>query len=103
MLNRSGGYPSFRDDEIFIAIVPLFNANEGRNVVNEELRNVILEFICNTKFGKTRKEINEYIYPKISGSKSSKNNKIRTTLTYLRKKQMIVNIGSDTNSVWVKK
>lgn len=99
----SGGYPSFRDDEIFIAIVPLFNANEERNVVNEELRNVILEFICNTKFGKTRKEINEYIYPKISGSKSSKNNKIRTTLTYLRKKQMIENIGSDTNSVWVKK
>ena len=33
----------------------------------------------------------------------TKNNKVRTSLTYLRKKDLIENKGLDTKSVWVAK
>ena len=33
----------------------------------------------------------------------TKNNRVRTALTYLRKKQFIENTSSDTKSIWVSK
>ena len=33
----------------------------------------------------------------------TKNNRVRTALTYLRKKEFIENISSDTKSIWVSK
>lgn len=33
----------------------------------------------------------------------TKNNRVRTSLTYLRKKEFIENISSDTKSIWVSK
>ena len=32
-----------------------------------------------------------------------KNNRVRTSLTYLRKKGLIENLGSDTKSIWIVK
>ncbi len=32
-----------------------------------------------------------------------KNNKVRTSFTYLRKNDLIKNVGSDTKSVWIAK
>lgn len=53
--------------------------------------------------GITRQEINEYIYPILNDKKEIMNNRVRTTLTYLRKKQYIENLGSDTKSKWSSK
>ena len=33
-------------------------------------------------------------------NKESMNNRVRSTLTYLRKKELIENYGSDTKSLW---
>ena len=33
----------------------------------------------------------------------TKNNRVRTALTYLRKNDFIENIGSDTKSIWISK
>lgn len=33
----------------------------------------------------------------------TKNSRVRTALTYLRKKGLIENIGSDTKSIWIAK
>ena len=35
--------------------------------------------------------------------KNDMNNKVRTTLTYLKKKDLIKNLRSDTKSMWGKK
>ena len=36
--------------------------------------------------GRTRQEINNYIYSQINDDLKTKNNRVRTSLTYLRKK-----------------
>lgn len=51
----------------------------------------------------TRQEINNYIYPKLQEDLKTKNSKIRTTLTYLRKKDLIENKGSDSKPIWIVK
>ena len=76
---------------------PLINNN------NNNLKELILNFIKASSEGKTRQEINNYIYPKMNGDLVTKNNKVRTSLTYLRNKDLIENKGSDTKSVWVAK
>ena len=45
-------------------------------------------------------EIDEYIEQE---DLEIKNSRVRTSLTYLRKKDLIENIGSDTKSVWIAK
>lgn len=99
----SGAEPTFRDDEIFKATIPLNISNDlNANLSNNEIRNIILNFI-KVNNGVTRKQINELIYPKLSGPNSLKNNKIRTCLTYLKNKNLIDNAGSDTKPIWVVK
>lgn len=73
----------------------------GQSLNNKELRNTILAFIKDSSNGRTRQEINNYIYPKMNGDMTFKNNKIRTSLTYLRKKGLIKNKNTYTNPVWI--
>ena len=40
---------------------------------------------------------------KMNDNFETKNSRVRTSLTYLRKKDLIENIGSDTKSIWVAK
>ena len=64
---------------------------------------MILAFIKESSDGRTRQEINDYIYPQMNEDLATKNSRVRTSLTYLRKKDLIENIGSDTKSVWIAK
>ena len=97
-----GEEPSFKDDEIFIANVPLSNkSNNERFIDSNQLRELVLAFIKESPNGRTRQEINNYIYPQMNEDLRAKNNRVRTTLTYLRKKDLIENISSDTKSIWI--
>ena len=100
----SNNEPIFKDDEIFTAIISL---NKGKlkkvRVSNENIRNMILQLLQSSNNGKTRKELNEYIYPKISGDLSEKSSKVKAALTYLRRKNLIKNVGTDVKSIWVAK
>lgn len=97
----SGTKPEFKDGEIFKVNIPL--VKEQRNIdfilTKEKLRELIYEFIKNSE-GRSRKEINDYIYPMFNMEKNDMNNKVRTTLTYLKNKKLIKNLGSDTKSKW---
>lgn len=99
-----GGEPSFRDDEIFVANIPLTGQNSGINSINNnELKNIIYIFIKETANGRTRQEINEHVYSKMNSDLEIKNNRVRTALTYLRKRNLIENIGSDAKPIWIAK
>lgn len=66
-------------------------------------KELILTFIKESSGGRSRQEINDYIYPQMNDNLEIKNSRIRTSLTYLRKKDLIENIGSDTKSIWIAK
>lgn len=88
--------PSFKDDDVFKVVIPL----ENESSVNKlKIRELIFDFIVNSN-GRTRKEINDYIYPKIISDVSKKDNKVRAALTYLRNKDLIKNVGTDSNPLW---
>jgi len=97
----SGGIPIFKDDEIFKVIVPLIKTTKNGEsyITSSKLKDILLEFITNSN-GKTRQEINDYIYPILNEEISSMNNRVRASLTYLKKKGFIDNLGSDTKSLW---
>ena len=67
------------------------------------MKELILAFIKESSAGRTRQEINDYIYPQMNDNFETKNSRVRTALTYLRKKGLIENIGSDTKSIWIAK
>lgn len=101
----TGGIPCFKDDDIFKVVVPL-EANkmvtEQENNLNlDETKEKLYNFI-KEKGVVTRKEINSYISPmiKVKNTKDL-NNKIRYMLTYLKKKNLIENIGADKKPQWV--
>lgn len=99
-----GGVPIFKDDEIFIANVPITNENDNLKYINNnKLKELIFDFIKEFSNGRTRQEINDYIYPQMRENLKTKNNRVRTSLTYLRKKNMIENIGSDAKPIWIAK
>ena len=99
-----GGEPLFKDDEIFVATIPLTNKSSNSGFINNnKLKELILAFIKESSDGRTRQEINDYIYPQMNEDLEIKNSRVRTSLTYLRKKDLIENIGSDTKSVWIAK
>ena len=100
----SGGAPLFKDDEIFVATIPLTaEGNDGSFITNKKLKELILEYITSSSHGRTRQEINNYIYPQMNDNIETKNSRVRTSLTYLRTKGYIENIGSDTKSIWIAK
>ena len=98
----SGGIPEFKEDEIFKVKIPLSKIKEKEYVTSQELKNLLFEFISNSE-GKTSKEINDYIYPFLNGAITGMDSRVRTALTYLRKKGFIENAGSDTKPYWIKK
>lgn len=98
----SNSVPDFKDNDIFKVRIPL--TEEKRNfkeeVSIEELREIILVFIKKSK-GRTRKEINEYVYSVLNNNSKIVNNRIKTTLAYLRKKGHIENSGSSASPIWI--
>ena len=98
----NGAQPSFRDDETFIASIPLCNEINNNDIDNNKLKELILSYIKSSlENGRTRREINNYIYPLMNEELRIKNSKVRTTLTNLRKNNLIENIGSDTKPIWI--
>ena len=100
----SNSEPIFKDDEIFTAIIPLNELeNHDYSISTKNLKKIIFSYIEKSKEGRTRKEINQYVYPLMTGENKIKNTRVRTALTYLKNKDLIVNNGSDTKSIWIKK
>ena len=97
----SGGVPEFKDDEVFKVNIPINKVVESNieYLSSEELRKIILNFIRNSD-GRSRQEINDFVYPQLADDIDVMNNRVRTTLTYLRKKSLIQNYGSDTKPKW---
>lgn len=91
------------NNELKNIVVKILISLKKIGVSNENIRNMILQLIQSSNNGKTRKELNEYIYPKISGDLLDKSSKVKTALTYLRRKNLIKNIGTDVKSIWVAK
>ena len=97
----SGEIPEFKDDEIFRVKIPLEKAMESKVIDNRELKILLKQFIWDSS-GRTRKEINDYIYPLLNEEDAIMNNRVRTALTYLRTNKIIKNIGTDTKPIWIK-
>lgn len=101
----TGGVPCFKDDDVFKVIVPLEEnkktLEQEHNLILDENKEKLYNFIKENGIA-TRKEINRYMAP-IINVKSSKelNNKIRYMLSYLKKQNLIENIGTDKKSQWV--
>ena len=74
----------------------------NEDISSQKLKELILNFIKGSS-GKTRKEINDYIYPILNQDIKIMDSRVRTALTYLRKKNLIENGGSDTKSTWLEK
>lgn len=98
----SGGIPEFKDDEIFTVRIPLERPEDKKYISNQEIKRLIYGYILDGE-GKSRKEINDFIYPILSDTISKKDSRVRTALTYLRTKNLIENIGTDTKPIWIKK
>ena len=98
----SGGIPEFKEDEIFKVRIPLEKTEDKKYISNQELKRLLYEFISDGG-GKSRREINDFIYPILSDTISKKDSRVRTALTYLRTKKLIENSGTDTKPVWIKK
>lgn len=100
----SGGTPIFKDDEIFKVFVPIIRKAKNREnyITSSKLKDILLDFITDSN-GRTRQEINDYIYPILNEEIASMNNRVRASLTYLKKKGFINNSGSDTKSLWKSK
>ena len=64
---------------------------------------MIYKYIEESSYGRTRQDINDYVYPQMNDDVETKNNRVRTSLTYLRKNNLIENKGTDTKSIWVVK
>ena len=72
-------------------------STENWNRKPEEV-NFLMDLLANT----IKKEINELIYPKLplTYSEEGKYRKVQYLLTRLRKKGIIINMGSDTKPIW---
>lgn len=78
------------------------NEVNNNDIDNNKLKELILSYIKSSlKNGRTRREINDYIYPLMNEELRIKNSKVRTALTSLRKNNLIENIGSDTKPIWI--
>ena len=62
---------------------------------------LLYEFI--SEEGKSRKEINDYIYPILNDTVEKMDSRVRTALTYLKSKNFIENKRTDTKPICIKK
>ena len=95
--------PTFKDGDIFKTFVPYDRESDEiekvKNISNEELRNLIYDFIKNSD-GCSREDINNYVYPILNEDLVVTNKKIIVSMTYLRRKGMIKNYSSDKKPLW---
>ncbi len=77
---------------------------DNKGLANSFYMDYIIDYLTNFKQA-TRQEINQLIYPRLplSFSEEDKNKKVQYILTELRKKNIIVNVGSDTKPIWILK
>ncbi len=77
---------------------------ENKGLDNTFYKAYIIDYLKQFKQA-TRKDINQFIYPKLPSilSKDEKGKRVTYLLTALRKENKIVNIGSDTQSMWILK
>jgi len=77
---------------------------ENKGLDNTFYKAYIIDYLKQFKQA-TRKDINQFIYPKLPSilSKDEKGKRVTYLLTALRKENKIVNIGSDTQSIWILK
>ena len=75
---------------------------ENKGLDNTFYKDYIVNYLKQFKQA-SRQEINNLIYPKLpmSYTESDKNKRTTYLLTYLRRKGKIINIGSDTKSIWM--
>ena len=75
---------------------------DNKGLANSFYMDYIIDYLTNFKQA-TRQEINQLIYPRLplSFSEEDKNKKVQYILTELRKKNIIVNVGSDTKPIWI--
>lgn len=105
----SNGVPTFKDDDVFKAIIPLVDNNQLTikeqeeyylKISNDELKTKLYDFI-KMHNGVTRKEINDYMYPLFDNVNSKIiNEKIRNMIDYLSRKNLITNLGTRKESKW---
>lgn len=76
---------------------------EKRGLDNKFYMDYIMNYLDQFESA-TRKEINDFLYPKLPSTLSieDKRNRVKYLLTILRKEKKIRNIGSDTKSIWIK-
>ena len=79
-----------------------YNVDSGKYVSEYTFRcpNCKSEILIRNSDGRSRQEINDFVYPQLADDIDVMNNRVRTTLTYLRKKSLIQNDGSDTKPKW---
>lgn len=104
----SDGIPTFKDDEIFKAIIPLdkhfldTNINRLDNEL-DEIKLKLLNYI-KSKNGTNRQEINLFMYPLFNTNNEKElNNRTRYIIDYLRLNGFIYNIGTKTKPKWIAK
>ena len=75
---------------------------ENKGLDNTFYKDYIVDYLKQFKQA-SRQDINNLIYPKLpmSYTESDKNKRTTYLLTYLRRKGKIINIGSDTKSIWM--
>jgi ATP-dependent DNA helicase RecG len=77
---------------------------DNKGLDNTFYMDYIFNYLTNFKQA-TRRDINQLIYPKLPStfSEDEKSKRVQYLLTIMRKENIIVNIGSDTKSIWVLK
>lgn len=96
----SGGTPEFKDGDIFMAKIPLFVDDLILENINKIVRDLVYNFIKENN-GVDRKQIDNYVVSKISVDVKMLRIKVRTSLTYLKTKKLITNVGTDAKPKWI--
>lgn len=99
--------PVFKDGDMFVTTFKLTDTEDVKRPVIDFKsitghKRALLEFIGNHN-GVTRREINEFMYPLYENMDDKELDKtVKNLLTSLRRKKLIINIGTDNNSFWLK-
>lgn len=96
----SGGIPEFKDGDIFVAKIPLFVDDVILENINKIVKDLVYNFIKENN-GVDRKQIDNYVVSKISVDVKMLRIKVRTSLTYLKTKKLITNVGTDAKPKWI--
>ena len=97
--------PKFKEDDIFETTISLSDELSDIQIISEKLignKRLLYDFICKNN-GVSRKQIRDFMYQLYKNLEEDEiERKIKYLLTYLRRKELIKNIGTYSNSIWVK-